>query len=276
MRFKRILAIFFVAIFIMLPMTVSAKTQEITINGDHGKLAAVLQTPDNLSRYPIVMMLHGFGDTKESKFWIDIANVLQSQGIASIRFDFNGHGKSEGKFYEMTIPNEIIDAKKVFYYVKNLSEVTSVSMVGASQGGIVAAMLAGELGTAQVKSLSLMSAAAILRDDCVRGVFLGEKFDPEKIPRVLKLGKDGPTVGHEYLETLYSLPIYETAEKYQGPVCLVHGLADKLVPHTDSLRFNHIYSRSELNLLKGVNHSYTPDATPVIKVVTDFFVRQLR
>ena len=274
MKLKKIFAVFF-AICMLLPMAVSAKVQELTIDGDHGKLAANFQTPDNLSQYPIVMMLHGFGDTKESKFWIDMANKLEAKGIASIRFDFNGHGKSEGKFIQMTIPNEIVDARKVFDYVRTLPEVTTISMVGGSQGGVVTAMLAGELGS-QVKSIALLAAAATLRDDCARGMFLGTSFDPENMPLTLKIGKKGPIIGRAYLETLYNLPIYETAEKYKGSVCLVHGLADTLIPYTESLRLQHIYPDNELHLLKGVNHSYTPDPTPVIEIVVDFFERHVR
>lgn len=33
-----------------------------------------------------------------------IANHLQEAGIASIRFDFNGCGQSEGRFEDMTVP----------------------------------------------------------------------------------------------------------------------------------------------------------------------------
>ncbi len=43
-----------------LPLTASAQSQAVTIDGDHGKLDAVLQTPDGLSKYPLVIICHGF------------------------------------------------------------------------------------------------------------------------------------------------------------------------------------------------------------------------
>ncbi|MDE6007568.1 MAG: hypothetical protein K2G67_08470 [Muribaculaceae bacterium] len=48
----------------------------------------------------------------------DIANDLQSQGIASLRFDFNGHGKSEGEFQNMTVLNEIEDLEDVISWAE--------------------------------------------------------------------------------------------------------------------------------------------------------------
>lgn len=45
-------------------------------------------------------------------FFDTIASDLLSDGIGVVRFDFNGHGKSEGRFQDMTVLNEIEDAKK--------------------------------------------------------------------------------------------------------------------------------------------------------------------
>lgn len=55
------------------------------------------------------------------------------------------HGQSDGDFRDMTVLNEIEDAKKVFEYARRLPNVTSVSIAVHSQGGVVASMVAGEL-----------------------------------------------------------------------------------------------------------------------------------
>ncbi|MBR2179458.1 MAG: alpha/beta fold hydrolase [Selenomonadaceae bacterium] len=274
MKFKNLFAAL-LAFCLFLPLTVSAKTQNISIQGDHGKLAAILQTPDNQSRYPLVMLLHGFNVSKETKLLQEMAASLEAQGIASIRFDFNGHGKSEGNFLQMTVPNEIEDAKKVFRYARSLPEVTTVSIGGHSQGGLVTAMTAGELGS-QVKCIALMAPAAILRDDFVRGKIFDAEFDPKNVPMTVKIFKKKRAVGRNYIKTMMNLPIYETAEKYNGPVCLVHSYSDTVIPYTDSLRFNHIYSNSELHLIEGLDHGFSPNQAEVVKIVTDFFVNHVK
>ena len=92
-----------------------AKSEKVTLEGSKGKLAAVIQTPELKAgeKVPMVMLMHGFMGKKESPLEEQMAASLEAQGIASIRFDFNGHGESEGDFQEMTVPNEIEDAKKV-------------------------------------------------------------------------------------------------------------------------------------------------------------------
>ena len=73
----------------------------------------------------------------------EIANSLRDENIASVRFDFNGHGDSDGKFENMTVLNEIEDANAILNYVKTDPHVRNIYLVGHSQGGVVASMLAG-------------------------------------------------------------------------------------------------------------------------------------
>ena len=46
-------------------------------------------------------------------------------GIASVRFDMNGSGESDGRFEDMTISSEILDAKAMLNYVESLDFVDS-------------------------------------------------------------------------------------------------------------------------------------------------------
>ena len=123
------------------------KGETVFIDGDHGRLKALIQKPElqQGEKCPMVIFCHGFSGTKDGPMFELIADTLQAHGIASIRFDFNGHGESEGEFKDMTVPNEIVDARKVVEYVSDLRYVSSLAIVGHSQGGVVAAMTAGQL-----------------------------------------------------------------------------------------------------------------------------------
>ena len=255
-------------------MPATAAIQELQIDGDHGKLSAVLQTPDNIASYPLVILMHGFTANKNSPLLRQIAENLQQVGIASLSFDFNGHGQSEGKFQDMTIPNEINDARKVYEYVHLLPAVTSVSLLGHSQGGVVAGMLAGELGTDKIKSLVLMAPAAVLRDNVESGEMFGIKFSTFFLPPYIEIF-GGYKVGRDYLKTARKLPIYETSSRYQGPVLIMHGTADNLVPYFYSERYHEIYQNSELVLLPDFDHGFTNNIATPTKIVTDFLVKQL-
>ena len=259
----------------ILPLTVNAKSQSVQIDGDHGKLSAVIQTPDGKASYPLVMILHGFTGNKNEPLLTTLADNLEKAGIASIRFDFNGHGESEGNFSDMTVLNEIEDAKKVYNYVSKLKGVTSVSIAGHSQGGVVTSMVAGELGTKKVKCIALMAPAAVLRDDAIRGQLFNFKYDSMNPPEYVEIF-NGLKLGRNYIVTAQTLPIYETAEKFQGSALMIHGTGDIVVPYTYSLHYQHIYPKSQLELLPGFDHSFKQDVAKAAKIVSDYFVKQLK
>lgn len=259
---------------LIIPFTAEAKIQKLQIDGDHGKLSAELQTPDGRRHYPLVMILHGFTGNKNEPRLTAIANNLEKEGIASIRFDFNGHGDSEGDFQDMTVLNEIEDAKKVYDYVSKLPEVTSVSIAGHSQGGVVTSMLAGELGDKKVKSIALLAPAAVLRDDAIRGNLFGVTFDSSNPPEYVEIFGNHK-IGRNYIKTAQTLPIYETAEKFQGTALLIHGTNDTVVPYTCSLNYRHIYKKNRFELLVGFDHGFSQDIEHVAKIVSDFFSMQL-
>ena len=262
-------------ILLVIPFTASAQSQDISIDGEHGKLSAVLQTPDGQKNYPLVIICHGFTANKEHLLLTNLSDELEARGIASIRFDFNGHGKSDGDFQDMTVLNEIEDAKKVYDYASKLSLVTSISIAGHSQGGVVASMVAGELGAKKIKAVVLMAPAAVLRDDSIRGNLFGTKYDSLNPPEYVEIF-GGHKVGRNYILTAQTLPIYETAEKFTGPALMIHGTGDVIVPYTYSLSYKKNYKNSKVELLDGVNHSFVGEEKRTAKIAADFFATQLK
>ena len=267
---------FLIALVLMLlPLTASAQSQNISIDGDHGKLSAVLQTPDGQKNYPLVIICHGFTANKEHLLLTSLADDLEAAGIASIRFDFNGHGASDGDFQDMTVLNEIEDAKKVYKYASALPNVTSVSIAGHSQGGVVASMIAGQLGAKKIKAVVLMAPAAVLRDDALRGQLMGVTYDALNPPEYVEIFR-GLKVGRNYIQTAQVLPIYETAEKFTGAALMIHGTGDIIVPYTYSLSYKKNYKRGEVKLLDGADHSFIGEESRVAKIAAEFFTRQLK
>ena len=232
------------------------------IDGSKGKLSAVIQKPAMKTgeKCPMVMLCHGFTGNKESKLLTLLADSLQANGIASIRFDFNGHGKSEGPFQEMTVPNEIEDAKKVFDYVRDLRYVSDIAIVGHSQGGVVAAMTAGELERGDMKAVVLFAPAGVIPDDAIRGIkpdgSMAYDLNPLDPPEYMEIDR-GLRLGRNYIKTAQKLKIYQTANKYQGPALILHGTGDRVVPYTYGERFHDIWPKSNLLVLDSFDHGFT-------------------
>ena len=208
----------------------------------------------------------------------NLADELELRGIASIRFDFNGHGKSDGKFQDMTIVNEIEDAKKVYDYTRTLQGVTGIAMAGHSQGGVVASMVAGELGKKKIKAIVLLAPSPMLRDNALIGHLFHVTFDaldpPEYIEINTPYGKR--KVGREYILTAQNLPIYETAEKFTGFALMIHGTGDTHVPYTYSLSYKKVLKHGEVEILERAKHSFAGEENRVAKIAADFFVKRLK
>ena len=180
----------------------SNKVEDFQLDGPSGKLACVLQTPSfkKGEKVPLVILMHGITAQKNDSLMVKLAAKLHEAGLATIRFDFDGHGASEGNFQDMTVPKEIADADVVYVYAMKLPYVKNISLLGHSQGGVVASILAGELGDDKVKSLVLMAPAAVLKDDALNGTSLGAKFDPNNIPDSIPIFK-GLALGKDYIKS---------------------------------------------------------------------------
>lgn len=265
--------------------------ERITIDGAKGRLAAVIQKPELKAgqQCPMAILCHGFTANKDTKLLTLLADSLQARGIASIRFDFNGHGESEGSFQEMTVVNEIEDAKKVYDYVRSLNYVSRIAILGHSQGGVVAAMTAGELATAAaavdrnnnapLAAVVLLAPAGVLRDDALRGLsptmlYMAD-LNPLAPPEYIEI-YGGLRLGRDYIKTAQTLPIYQTARRYQGSALIIHGTADRVVPYTYGERFHEQWPQSRYELLDGFDHGFTQCMYRVADLATDYLIHTLQ
>ena len=131
----------------------------VEIKRDGLTLRGMLHVPDNVSsKVPMVILLHGFCDDRNEINFVhnELSQRLCDAGIASVRFDMNGSGESDGRFEDMTISSEILDAKAMLNYVESLDFVDSkkIALHGCSLGGCVASMVAGQCKE-RVQALSL-------------------------------------------------------------------------------------------------------------------------
>lgn len=267
-----------IALTLAVSLSAGAQTKEIlTLNGPEGKLYAELQKPVVESeKIPLVIICHGFTANCNRPLLTDIANDLQNQGIASLRFDFNGHGKSEGEFQNMTVLNEIDDLKDVISWAQSQPWVESVSLLGHSQGGVVVSMTAGELGDSVIKNVVLMAPAAVLRDDAIRGNTQGAQYDPWNFKGdYVEIPQRGLKLGRKYVETARNLPIYETAWRYTGPVLVIQGTHDRVVPYTYAERYDEGYKDCTLRLIPDEDHSFSQNTAEAALIASDWLSKQI-
>lgn len=258
-----------------------AFAQAFQVKGPQGGIAMKITLPDGFDpetgHCPMVLLMHGIFSSKDYSPMPQLAKGLAAAGIASIRFDFDGHGKSEGKMQEMTVEKELADARAVWDYVRALPFVTKIGLLGHSQGGVIASMTAGRLAVegAAPDALVLLAPGSVIKDACRNGKFFNARFNPSDPPEyircwgVMKLGR-------EYLLTTQELDIYGTAASYEGPVLILHGDKDTIVPLWCSEKFRDTYgNRSELVVVAGENHLINRRRKEVVARTVSFFEEAL-
>ena len=197
-------------------------------------LRGVLEKPVD-GPAPLVIMCHGFGGRMDAfpGGWMQEWNdALITAGFATLRFDFSGHGDSEGEFRDMTLFSEIEDAAAFLRWAMTLPDVTDIHLLGHSQGGVVAGMLAGYYHD-KIGKLVMLAPAASLKTDAIEGTCMGVRYDPQHIPEALQIGRS--LTGGFYFRIAQTLPIHEVTAQFAGPALAVIGGADTVV-HAENIR----------------------------------------
>ena len=199
--------------------------KEFYINSDGIRLHAKLEMPENFNgKCPLAIIIHGLTGHMEEEHIVGVAKVMNEVGIAALRVEMYGHGKSEGKFEEHTLLKWINNALDVVDYAKKLDFVTDLYICGHSQGGLLT-MIIGGLRNDDFKAIIPMSPAVVILDAARKGIFFGVSFDPQHIPDELDaiLYK----INGNYFRTAQMININELIDRYSGPVFIVHGNRDE-------------------------------------------------
>lgn len=129
-------------------------TLDVTINNSYSqiKLAGTVTKPKGKGKYPAVVLLSGSGaqDRDETLFghkpFKVLADYLSRNGIVVLRYDDRGVGKSEGSFDQSTIEDFSKDAISAFDFLKQQDyvDIHKVGIIGHSEGGLIATLLAAQ------------------------------------------------------------------------------------------------------------------------------------
>lgn len=130
-------------------------TQEVTFaNPSAGiTLAGTLTYPvgfEAKKRVPVVVMATGSGPENRDEEIFDhkpfavLAHHLALNGIASLRFDDRGVGKSTGQQQGATTDDFATDVKAGIDYLRSLKCFNRIGVLGHSEGGLIAFMLAAD------------------------------------------------------------------------------------------------------------------------------------
>ena len=121
--------------------------KEININSHGNNLSGTICLPSEEGRFPIVLMIHGSGPLDRDENMLvqkldvfnTIAHSLAKQGLASLRYDKRGCGKSGGDFYKTGHFDLVNDAVTWFDFAKTYEhfDANKIFLLGHSEGCII-------------------------------------------------------------------------------------------------------------------------------------------
>ena len=116
---------------------------------------------------PVVLFVTGSGgqDRNEEIFghkpFLVIADHLAKRGIASLRYDDRGVGKSTGPTQGATTMNNLADAEAGIAFLRSLNKFGKVGVIGHSEGGTIAFMLGAKKSVDFLVSLAGSAASGL-------------------------------------------------------------------------------------------------------------------
>ncbi|WP_299702962.1 alpha/beta fold hydrolase [uncultured Pontibacter sp.] len=130
-------------------------------------LAGTLTMPQGKGPYPAVILFTGSGPQDRDmtvlghKPFLVLADHLTRQGIAVLRLDDRGTGKSEGSATSATTQDFATDAQAAYTFLKGHKEVNAkkIGLLGLSEGALIAAKVAA--ANKDVAFVVLMAGSAV-------------------------------------------------------------------------------------------------------------------
>ena len=245
--------------------------QYLSIMDDTIPLCAVLERPDQ-EPCPLVIVLHGFTSSKDRAHTVAACEAMREAGFATLRFDLYGHGESGGEFRNHTLYKWISNTLAVLDYAQALNFVTDIYLSGHSQGGLVAALVGG-MAPELVRGLILRAPAFMIPRGTRQGCLLGFSFDPLHIPEEIQVIK-GLTLGGNYIRVAQTIHVEDALERFHGPVLLLHGDADDVVPLEDSIEVARQLSDCSLLVIPGETHHYDRFPEKMKAIIREWMLEQ--
>ncbi|OGH32435.1 MAG: hypothetical protein A2953_01600 [Candidatus Levybacteria bacterium RIFCSPLOWO2_01_FULL_36_54] len=251
-------------------------------NSDGLKLCGILMSPRNKTSECIVLC-HGITvDKDEGGVFTKLSRRLNESGFSVLRFDFRGHGESQGKSVDMTISGEIKDIKAAVNFLKNKG-FKKLGMVSASfAGGATSYYISENPNT--IKVLVLWNPSIDYKEYSKPTMPWKKKYWGE--PAFKRVEKFGFTevgskkfkVGKRLIYELKNLKPWKELLKVQIPILFIHGDSDTYVSYKDSVKYSKLVKNGILVTMKGGEHGFhdkKENSDQADKATVDFLLKYL-
>ena len=232
-------------------------------SSDGLKLAGVWDLPDKPTTKAIVLA-HGITvDKDENGIFIELAKRLVNEGFAVFRFDFRGHGESEGKSIDLTISGELRDLEAAMREVKS-KKYQEIGLLGASVGGGTCALYTSA-HEQEITCLCLWNPALNYDHTFLNPTSPWIRKQKEHMVKDIQekswttLGSRKFVIGKALFDDMAKLKPFEALKHITVPTLILHGTKDTKVSYEDSKEYVHLLTNGKLIILEGAEHGFHRD-----------------
>ena len=221
-------------------------------------LAGTLTLPASVNDdTPVVLMVSGSGlqDRDETVFahkpFAVIADHLARVGIASLRYDDRGVGQSTGDGENATTADFASDAASALHYLKDTEKFKKTGILGHSEGGSIAFMLAADRKSAP-DFIICMGAPAVSGDSILRAQISLTLQNEEEIEYAMEHIHTTKNPWMEYF-LAYS-PKADIMASECRTMALYGELDQQVTPQPNFSEMKRLRPDADVRLYPGLNH----------------------
>ena len=245
--------------------TSRAVGEDLWIKNGERDIYGIVAAPADGNSKGVAIISHGFNGTHN--FANDYIDTLNGLGYTVYSFDYpcgSIHSRSDNNTVNMSILDEKNDLKAAVRHFLDRpgADKDEIVLIGESQGGLVSALAAAELKDT-VSGLVLVYPALCIPDNW------NERYKTvEEIPDTTILWN--VPLGKRFFMEIRDLDVYQTICGYEGPVQIIHGSKDRIVPLGYSEEAMKRYHNAHLGVIPGAGHGFNPEE----RAVSNKFVKE--
>ena len=187
-------------------------------------LNASLELPANQKPNYYAIFAHCFTCSSNLNAVNHVSRALTQDGIAVVRFDFTGLGRSEGEFADSHFSANVEDLLDVHAYMTEHYKAPGL-LVGHSLGG--AAVLVAASKIAEVKAVATVGAPATVSH--VKHLFSHQIEDQSNGDIEVNIGGRPFVINKDFVKEFDNTDLPEVTKTLRKPLLIMHSPFDKIV-----------------------------------------------
>lgn len=262
---------------------VQMKEEKIYFYSGELKISGILHTPDGKGPFPAIVLVHGLmpaTDKHEFGLFDKFAPILCKEGFMVLRFDFAGHGESEGDHVDDSVEREKQNLKDAITFILK-QNITNVGIIATSFGAVISVLLNDE----RIKALQL---------NCLANDILGSyeialeianpnwKVDLKEngyfIYKISELPENRKKIGSKIYNFIKKIDMKKEIIKLKKPVRIICAGNDKYIDYSKTKKLFEIANEPKgFFLLKDAVHNFREDKfNEMVNLSIEFFNRWLK